>query len=121
MGVVLWTYEQLKSEEIVNIEASHKLNDENDFLSYKNELKHSLLLILKIWIFKGFPYLLIAYIAIYAATDNGTDLTDFGTSIYLLIALYYVVNFRKLYTQNSSLLRYLRLYNIIMVIAYVAF
>ena len=58
---------------------------------------------------------------IFATTFHGTETSDLLTTIYLFIALYYVINFRKLYTRNSKLLSFLRSYNLLVLFALLAF
>jgi len=49
-------------------------------------------------IFTGFPFILISYIILYSVSANGPDLSDIISAIYLFLALYYVINYRKLFT-----------------------
>jgi hypothetical protein len=55
-----------------------------------NSVKKQKFIILN-WTFSGFPYFLILYIVIYAATIEGTGFSDLISAIYLFFALYYVV------------------------------
>jgi hypothetical protein len=97
------------------------LNDDYDFLSRRNELKNQIKHALHLLVFSGFPYILLVYIAIYSFSANGHGLSDLFTSVYLFFALYYVINFRKLFTQNARLLRSLRIYNLLVLLSIVAF
>lgn len=50
------------------------------------------------FIFNGFPYAFITYLLIFAATFHGAGATDFISTAYLFFAMYYIIQFRKLYT-----------------------
>ena len=71
--------------------------------------------------FNWFPYILISSLLVFAATFHGSGSADFISAVYLFFALYYIVNFRKLYTKNSSMLKYFRYYNIIVLYAIIVF
>jgi hypothetical protein len=93
-------------------------NDENDFLQTDYKKKHSWMLILG---FLGFPYILIAYFFIFSATFGSSSYSDLISCIYLFLALYYLLHFRKLYTLNSKILTFVRTYNVIVLFAILLF
>lgn len=86
--------------------------DKNDFL-YHDYKKHKLKAYFLQFAFKWFPYVFLGYIFIFAATFHGSDTSDLIKLVYLSMGLFYFINFRKLFTKNSIYLRYLRIYNIV--------
>ena len=74
------------------------INDDSDFVSTKST--HKLNVIIKNLMFSAFPYILIFYLLVFAATFHGSGMSDLLSTVYLCLAFYYIVNFRKLYTKN---------------------
>lgn len=95
------------------------MNDRNDFISPK--YSHKFKGVISNIFFNGFPYFLIAYMMILAATFHGKGKSDLISTVYLFLAFYYIVNFRKLYTKNSNLISYLRKYNLIVLFSILIF
>lgn len=52
-------------------------------------------------LFSGFPYILIATLLLYSTAANGQDTSELVSIVYLLFAIYFIVNFRKLYIENT--------------------
>lgn len=61
--------------------------------------------------FSGLPYVLVFYMLFVAATFHGAGMSDAISTVYLFIAFYYILNWRKLYTRNQQMLTYLRNFN----------
>ena len=96
-----------------------KFEDKNDFLSNKNQSRFKLYLMN--FLFQGFPYVIIAYMMIFAASFHGSGTSDLLSAGYLLISMYYIVNFRKLYTKNQEMLSSIRSYNHIVMLLIILF
>lgn len=73
------------------------------------------------FLFNVFPYFLIASLMLIAASFHGSGMADLISMVYLCLSFYYIINFRKLYTQNQALLSYLRSYNFIVLFLILAF
>lgn len=71
--------------------------------------------------FNGFPYVFISYLMFFAATFHGSGMSDLLSTVYLFLAMYYIVNFRKLYTKNYEMLKFIRNYNLIVLLAVIIF
>ena len=83
----------------------------------QNKIKNTILQL----IFNGFPYVQITYLMIFAASFHGSGTSDVLSTGYLLIAMYYIVNFRKLFTKNYQMLKFLRGYNLAVLFIVVMF
>jgi hypothetical protein len=71
--------------------------------------------------FCWFPYFLIGYLIIFAATFHGSGMSDLISTVYLFLAFYYIVNFRKFFTKNSNMLTTLRMYNYVVLFSQLVF
>ena len=102
------------------IKQTPKINDERDFLSNNyqgSRLNHMFCQML----FNSFPYVLILALMVFATMFHGSGSADLISTVYLFHAFYYIVNFRKLYTKNTSLLSYLRYFNAFVLFAVIVF
>jgi hypothetical protein len=55
-------------------------------------------------LFSGFPYLLIVTLLVYSTAANGQDSSELISIVYLFFAVYLIVNFRKLYIENTQMI-----------------
>jgi len=85
------------------------MNDKRDFVSTK--YTHKLKGLVRNLVYSASPYILIAYLLIFATKFHGSGMSDMLSTAYLFLAFYYIGVFRKLYTKNSQILSYLRTYN----------
>jgi hypothetical protein len=98
-----------------------KSNDEHDFMNSNGRRKPKAYDVYLQMTFCWFPYFLIGYLIIFAATFHGSGMTDMISTVYLFLAFYYIVNFRKFFTKNSNMLTTLRIYNYVVLFSQLAF
>ena len=58
---------------------------------------------------------------IFAATYHESGMSDMLSAGYLFISMYYITNFRKLYTKNHQMLKFIRGYNFFMMFTVIIF
>lgn len=86
-----------------------KINDQTDFYSDHKQSKY--FIALQKLQYDGFPYVLIISTFVVASIFHEAGMSDLLSIIYLCIAFYYIVNFRKFYSQNLKMISKLRTYN----------
>lgn len=95
-----------------------KLHDGDDFMSEgqnKLSIKHPYRAMLLTFFFSGFPYLLIFSLFIYSMSNDGDDIAELVSVVYLCFGLTYILHFRNLYTRNLAYLKPLRVFNFVIV------
>jgi hypothetical protein len=80
-----------------------KLEDGGDFLASNDPLEFRRNMLMT-FLFSGFPYVLLVSLLLYSTTAHGTDTSELISIIYLFFAVYFIVNFRKLYIENTGML-----------------
>ena len=93
-----------------------KLHDKDDFMSEgqnKLSIRYPYRAMVLTFLFSGFPYLLIFSLFIYSMSNDGDDIAEFISVVYLSFGLTFILHFRSLYTKNTTYLKPLRVFNFV--------
>jgi hypothetical protein len=99
-------------------EVDFKLFDKDDFMAEgqnKLSIRYPYRAMALTFLFTGFPYLLIFSLFIYSMSNDGDDIAELISVVYLCFGLTFILHFRSLYTRNLSYLKPLRVFNFVIV------